>query len=61
LENMDREIVGKFKIIVSDKGYDSEENHVIAKRYDLFAIISASKKDVTIYIRVNRKRIKRHY
>ena len=32
LENMDSEIVNKFKLIISDKGYDSERgNHVIAK------------------------------
>ena len=31
LENMDREIIAKFRLIIGDKGYDSEENHVIAK------------------------------
>jgi len=49
LENMDREIVDKFKIIIGDKGYDSEENHVIAKRYGLFAIIPARNEDVPIH------------
>jgi len=39
LENMDKELVGKFRLIIGDKGNDSEENHVIAKRYDLQAII----------------------
>jgi len=39
LENMDREIIAKFRLIIGDKGYDSEENHVIAKRYNLLAII----------------------
>jgi len=32
LENMDREIINKFKIIIGDKGYDSEENFIIAKK-----------------------------
>jgi len=31
LENMDKELVSKFRIITGDKGYESEENHVIAK------------------------------
>mgnify|MGYP001772611472 CR=1 FL=1 len=35
LENMDREVVGKFKIIIGNKGYDSEENHFIAKKKPL--------------------------
>jgi len=49
LENMDKEIIAKFKIIIGDKGYDSEENHVIAKRYDLLAIIPVRNKDVPIH------------
>jgi len=62
LENTDREIVGKFKIIIGDKGYDSEENHVIAKKHGLFAIIPARNKDETIHRTKgeNRKRMKRH-
>ena len=62
LENMDKELVSKFKLIIGDKGYDSEENHVIAKRYDLHAIIPARNKDVPIYRTKgeNRKRMKRH-
>jgi len=49
LENMDSEIINKFDVIIGDKGYDSEENHVIAKRYDLLAIIPVRNKDVPIY------------
>jgi len=49
LENMDKEIIAKFRIIIGDKGYDSEENHVIAKRYDLQAIIPTRNKDVPIH------------
>ena len=62
LENIDREIIAKFKIIIGDKGYDSEENHVIAKRYDLLAIIPVRNEDVPIYRTKgeNRKRMKRH-
>jgi len=62
LENMDREIIGKFKTIIGDKGYDSEENHVIAKRYNLQAIIPVRNKDVPIHRTKgeNRKRMKRH-
>jgi len=29
---MDREVIANFKIIIGDKGYDSEENRVIAKK-----------------------------
>ena len=32
LKSMDIEIVSKFKIIIDIKGYDLEENHVIAKK-----------------------------
>jgi len=32
---MDREIIEKFKTIIGDKGYDSEENYVIAKKVSL--------------------------
>ena len=62
LENMDREIINKSKIIIGDKGYDSEENHIIAKKHGLFAIISARNKDVPIHQTKgeNRKRMKRH-
>ncbi len=62
LENMDREIIGKFKVIIGDKGYDSEENHIIAKKYGLMAIIPARNKDVPIHRTrgENRKRMKRH-
>jgi len=62
LENMDREIIEKFRIIIGDKGYDSEENHVIAKRYDLQAIIPTRNKDVPIHRTKgeNRKRMKKH-
>jgi len=62
LENMNKEIIAKFKIIIGDKGYDSEENHVIAKRYDLLAIIPARNEDIPIHRArgENRKRMKRH-
>jgi len=62
LENMDKELVSKFKIIIGDKGYDSEENHIIAKRYDLQAIIPTRNKDVPIHRTKgeNRKRMKKH-
>jgi len=62
LENMDREIIGKFNIIIDDKGYDSEENHIIAKKHGLFAIIPTRNKDVPIHRTKgeNRKRMKRH-
>ncbi len=33
LKNMDNEIISKFRIIIGDKGYDSEENHIIAKNH----------------------------
>jgi len=58
LENMDSEVIGKFRIC--DKGYDSEENHVIVKRYGLFVIMPARYEDVPIYRTKgeNRKRIK---
>jgi len=49
LENMDREIIAKFRIIIGDKGYDSEENHVIAKKPGLLAIIPVRNKDVPIH------------
>jgi len=59
---MDREVIAKFKIIIGDKGYDSEENHVIAKRHDLLAIIPVRNKDVPIHRTKgeNRKRMKKH-
>jgi len=62
LENMDSEVIIKFKIIIGDKGYYSEENHVIAKRYGLFAIIPTRNEDIPIYPTrgENRKRMKRH-
>jgi len=62
LENMDKELVSKFKIIIGDKGYDSEENHVITKRYNLLAIIPVRSKDVPIHRTKGeyRKRMKRH-
>ena len=62
LENIDSEVVAKFKIIIGDKGYDSEENHVIAKEHGLLAIIPTRNKDVQIYrIRGKTgKRMKRH-
>ncbi len=62
LEKMDREIISKFRIIIGDKRYDSEENHIIAKKYGLMAIIAARNKDVPIR-RIegeHRKRMKRH-
>jgi len=62
LENMDKELVSKFRIIIGDNRYDSEENHFIAKRYDLLAIIPTRNKDVPIHRTKgeNRKRMKRH-
>jgi len=62
LENMDKEIINKFDIIIGDKGYDSEENHVIAKKHGLLAIIPARNEDVPIYRTKgkNRKRMKRN-
>jgi len=38
LENMDSDVVYKFKIIIGDKGYYSEESHISAKRYGSFAV-----------------------
>jgi len=49
LNSMDSEIINKFKIIIGDKGYDSEENHVIAKRCGLFPIMPARNEDVPIH------------
>jgi len=49
LENMDRKIINKFDVIIGDKGYDSEENHIIAKKHGLLAIIQARNKDVPIH------------
>jgi len=62
LENIDKELINKFRIIIGDKGYDPEENHVIAKRYHLQAIIPTRNKDVPIHRTKgeNRKRMKRH-
>ena len=31
VENKDSEIINKFRIIIDDKGYDSEENRAIVK------------------------------
>ncbi len=55
-------IIGKFKVIIGDRGYDSKENHIIAKKYGLLAIIPAGNKDVPIHRTrgENRKRMKRH-
>ena len=60
LENMDRKIINKFRLIIGDKG--SEENHVIAKRHGLLAIIPVRNEDAPIYRTKgeNRKRMKRH-
>jgi len=62
LKNMDGEVIDKFNMIIGDKGFDSEENHIIARRYGLFAIIPARNEDVPIYRTKgeNRKRMKRH-
>jgi len=62
LKNMDSEVIDKFNMIIGDKGFDSEENHIIARRYGLFAIIPARNEDVPIYRTKgeNRKRMKRH-
>jgi len=59
---MDSEIINKFRIIIGDKGYDSEENHVIAKKHGLLAIIPARNEDVPIYRTKseNRKRMKKY-
>ena len=40
---MGREIVSKFDIIIGDKGYDSEEKHIIVKKHGLLAIILVKK------------------
>jgi len=63
LENKDREIIDKPGIIIGDKGMtQKEENHVIAKKHDLLAIIPERNKDVPIHRTKgeNRKRMKRH-
>jgi len=62
LKSMDKEIINKFDIIIGDNGYDSEENHVIAKKHGLLAIIPARNKDVPIYRTKgkNRKKMKKH-
>jgi len=62
LENVYSEIIWKFKVIIGDKGYDSEENHINAKKYGLVAIIPARNKNVPIHRTKgeNRKRMKRH-
>jgi len=51
-----------FRVIIGDKGYDSEENHVIAKKHGLLAIIPVRNEDVPIHRTKgeNRKRMKRH-
>ena len=50
-----------FRVIIGDKGYDSEENHVIAKKHGLLAIIPVRNDDIPIYRTKgeNRKRMKR--
>jgi len=53
---MDKEIISKFKIIIGDKGYDSEENHVIAKRYGLLAIIQEMRMSQYIVLRGKQKK-----
>ncbi len=62
LKNMNNEIIDKFNVIIGDKGFDSEENHIIARKYGLFAIIPARNEGVPIYRTKgeNRKRMKRH-
>jgi len=62
LENIGRELVSKLKIIIGDKGYDSEESHVIAKKHGLLSIIPVRNKDVPIHRTKgeNRERMKRH-
>jgi len=54
LGNVDREIVSKFRLIIGDKGYDLEENHVIAK--SLFTIIPARNEDEPIHLKRKTKR-----
>jgi len=60
LKSMDKELVNK--LIIVDNGYNSEENHIIAKRYALFTILQAKNKDVLIHRtkRENRKRMENH-
>jgi len=58
---MDSEIINKFNIIIGDKGYGSEENHIIVKKHGLLAIIPARNEEVPIYRTKgeNRNRIKK--
>jgi len=62
LKSMDKAIADRFRVIVGDKGYDLEENHIVARRYGLFAIIPARNEGVPIHRTrgENRKRMKRH-
>jgi len=46
---MNSKTIDKFKIIIDDKGYNSEENHIIAKKHCLFVIIPARNEDVPIH------------
>jgi len=62
LENIEKEIISKFDVIIGDKGNDSEKNHVIAKKYGLLSIIPVRNEEVPIHRTKgeNRKRMKRH-
>jgi len=60
---MDSEIIDKFKIIIGDKGYDSERGKSrYCQKHGLLAIIPVRNEDVPIYRtkEENRKRMKRH-
>jgi len=60
---MDSEVIDNFRIIISDKGHDSErENRFVAKKHGLFTIIPARNKNVPIHRTKgeSRKRMKRH-
>jgi len=48
LENMDREIIEKFKIIIGDKGYDSRRKPHYCQKHGLLAIIPARNEEVPI-------------
>jgi len=57
LEILNREIVSKLRIVIGDKVYDSEkENHIIAKKHALLAIILARNEDVLVYRTKGEKR-----
>ena len=49
---MSSEIVSKFKIIIDDKGYESEENHVIVK--SLLATIIKRKSSSFVRSRIQK-------